>query len=75
MKEVNDIAAENVESLLNILCERYGKKFYDWVWKDGSLSNEIIILVNGRAIEHLDSIHTKLTDKDEVAIFPKMAGG
>lgn len=36
---------------------------------------DVIIMVNGRHIEHLDGIHTKLTDEDTVAITPVVAGG
>ncbi len=36
---------------------------------------DVIILVNGRHIEHLDGIHTKLTDEDTVVLTPVVAGG
>ena len=36
---------------------------------------DVIILVNGRHIEHLDGIATKLTDEDTVVLTPVVAGG
>lgn len=43
--------------------------------KKKELSGNVLILVNGRAIEHLSGLDTPLKGSDEVAIFPKMAGG
>ncbi|MEG2419744.1 MAG: MoaD/ThiS family protein [Eubacterium sp.] len=40
-----------------------------------TLGDEIIILVNGRHVEHLNGIHTPLVPSDTVAIFPVVAGG
>ena len=37
--------------------------------------DDVIIMVNGRHIEHLDGVHTKLTEEDYVAITPLVAGG
>jgi molybdopterin synthase sulfur carrier subunit len=74
-KETGDFAAETLEELLQALGQHYGKKFTDWVWADGGLSDDVIILINGRAIEHLDGVKTRLQPADEIAIFPKMAGG
>ena len=37
--------------------------------------SDVIILVNGRHIEHLDGVATKLTEDDYVAITPLVAGG
>ena len=38
-------------------------------------SDDVIIMVNGRHIEHLDGVHTRLSDEDTVAITPVVAGG
>ena len=37
--------------------------------------DDVIILVNGRHIEHLDGMATKLTEDDYVAVTPLVAGG
>ena len=36
---------------------------------------DVIVLVNGRHIEHLDGVHTKLSEQDYVALTPLVAGG
>ena len=44
--------------------------------KDGTdKGDDVIILVNGRHIEHLDGVATKLTEQDVVAVTPLIAGG
>lgn len=74
-KETKIDKCETVEELLKILCQRYGKKLEQKVFVDGKLSSEIIILVNGRHITHCDGINTKLSEGDEISIFPVVAGG
>ena len=37
--------------------------------------DDVIVLVNGRHIEHLDGVSTKLTEQDCVAVTPLVAGG
>lgn len=74
-KEMKAEKCDTVKELLQMLCGLYGKKFEDKVFKDGELSSEIIILVNGRHILHYDGINTKLSDDDEISIFPVVAGG
>lgn len=37
--------------------------------------DDVIIMVNGRHIEHLDGVRTKLSEKDYVAVTPLVAGG
>lgn len=71
--EVNK--CENVEGLLKVLCQIYGKTFEKKVLVEGRLSSEIIVLVNGRHITHCDGINTKLSQEDEISIFPVVAGG
>lgn len=74
-KEIEVDKCETVEELLKILCSRYGQTFEKKVFVQGKLSSEVIILVNGRHIIHLDGINTKLSEKDEISIFPVVAGG
>lgn len=37
--------------------------------------DDVIIMVNGRHIEHLDGMATKLSEDDHVAVTPLVAGG
>jgi len=39
------------------------------------LEKGAIILVNGKNIEHLEKLNTKLKDDDVVSIFPPVGGG
>jgi len=39
------------------------------------LRPNVIVLINGRNIVHLDHLNTKLKDKDTVALFPPVGGG
>lgn len=39
------------------------------------LEKGFIILVNGKNIEHLEKLNTKLKDEDLVSIFPPVGGG
>ena len=41
----------------------------------GELREYFNILLNGRRIQQMRGIHTKLKHKDEIAIFPPVAGG
>lgn len=64
-----------VKELLQVLCRLYGKKLEEKIFNGDELSSEIIILVNGRHITHCDGINTKLSEEDEISIFPVVAGG
>jgi sulfur-carrier protein len=74
-KQVNFEYCETVHELLIKLCNKYGSKFEKIIFINDELSNEIIILVNGRHITHMDGINTRLTGNDEISIFPVVAGG
>lgn len=76
-KIVNFPYEEDIYHLAHALCARYGEKLRKkMLSEDGeSLGEEIIILVNGRHVEHLNGIHTKLVPEDVVSIFPVVAGG
>lgn len=74
-RETSIEKCKTVEELLKVLCCLYGKKFEQKIFVQGMLSSEIIILVNGRHIIHCDGIYTKLSEQDEISIFPVVAGG
>lgn len=74
-KELNIDYEGDIEKLLSRLSDIYGDNFRKKVLTGNKLSKEIIILVNGRHIFHLDGIKTKLNNDDTVSIFPVVAGG
>ena len=41
----------------------------------GEVREDVNVLVNGRHIESLDGVATRLEEGDEVAIFPAVVGG
>lgn len=64
-----------LKEVLAKLCEKYGASLASVLLLEGKVHPDILILVNGRAIEHLSGIDTELKDEDVISIFPKMAGG
>jgi len=74
-KEIQIEHYKSLRSLLRELCKKYGAKFENKVFTGENLSDEIIILVNGRNIVHLESLDTKLQVDDVISIFPVVAGG
>jgi molybdopterin synthase sulfur carrier subunit len=68
-------AAPTVRELLKQLSHHNGAPFEKRVFDGGRLSGTIILLVNGRNIEHLHGVDTTLGPDDVVAIFPMIAGG
>lgn len=74
-KETTVDGCETVKELVQKLCDMYGAKFGEKIYKDQALTSEVIILVNGRHITHYDGIDTKLSKDDEISIFPVVAGG
>lgn len=74
-KEINIDSCPTLRELLDNLCRKYGKKFSGKIFVGDRLSDDIIILVNGRHILHLQGLETKLVENDEISIFPKVAGG
>lgn len=74
-KQMNINSCNSVIELRDYLCEKYGKKAENIFYKNGQISDEIIIMVNGRHIKHLDGLETNLKETDTVALFPVVAGG
>ena len=74
-KEIEINHYKTLRELLLKLCDKYGRKFERKIFKGENLSDEIIILVNGRNIVHLQELDTLLNPEDEISIFPVVAGG
>jgi molybdopterin synthase sulfur carrier subunit len=74
-KEINFDSCPTLRELLYKLCDKYGKRFSEKIFTGDRLSDDIIILVNGRHIDHLQGLDTSLLENDEISIFPKVAGG
>ena len=72
---------ETAGALARLLCERYGDKLRQKIYPNGcdegneEFGPEIIILINGRHVCHLQGQATLLNEDDRVDIFPVVAGG
>ena len=78
-------------ALARSLCTRYGEKFREKVFPEdspeapgpnrkknteaGKFGPEIIVLINGRHVNHLGGVAAPLKPEDRVDIFPVVAGG
>lgn len=66
-----------VGDLLNQLIEKYGDAFKRQIFnpETGELRSYVKVLLNGRDIDFLKGLETRLNDGDVLALFPPMAGG
>ncbi|HHV07514.1 MAG TPA: MoaD/ThiS family protein [Firmicutes bacterium] len=70
------VAASTLKDLLTNLAAKHGLRFQHEVYGPEGVSDEAIILVNGRHLEHLpEGLETELVPDDTVAIFPLVGGG
>ena len=78
-KKADEIQLQNVitvEELLNLLSDKYGKKFREYIYnKKGKVQDFLSFLVNGRNINVLQSFDTELKQGDIIAIIPPVGGG
>lgn len=75
VKEVSLDSCSDLRELLDKLCGKYGMKLRNKLFTEDRLSEDIIIMVNGRHIGHLHGLETELLENDEISIFPRVAGG
>ena len=69
-------APDDVLGLMHALSDRW-PAFRELVLDETGTQkgDDVIVMVNGRHIEHLDGMQTKLTEDDYVAVTPLVAGG
>lgn len=76
VKETSVAAPKDIRELLLLLSSLYGKELRNkLLTKDDRLHPDMIVLLNGRHIEHLQGEDTSLSDEDLVSFFPRIAGG
>ncbi|MEM1597717.1 MAG: ubiquitin-like small modifier protein 1 [Pyrobaculum sp.] len=64
-----------VRELIDYLAGRYEKLRSEVLDEKGELRPMFNVLVNGRAVEWLNGLDTRLKDGDEVVFIPPAAGG
>ena len=76
-EQVEVAAVRDVAALLDELVQRFGERMAEQLYESGSkkLRETVNVLVNGRGINLLSGLDTKLKDGDVVAIFPPVSGG
>ncbi|MFX0071093.1 MAG: ubiquitin-like small modifier protein 1 [Candidatus Hermodarchaeota archaeon] len=72
--EIDLVKGDTISHLMDYLCNTYKirDKLFD---NEKNLKSWVSILKNGREINFLEGLQTKLENGDEVAIFPPVAGG
>ncbi len=74
-KEV-EVSASDISELLDEFVKSFGESFKKRVLDDDGAPRPFVnIYVNNKDIRFLDSLKTKLKDKDSVIIMPAVGGG
>lgn len=71
-----EVRVENgadIRALLNLVCDSPRRRAE--IFAGDKLKPLMIILKNGRHIQHLDGLETRLEAGDDVSVFPAVAGG
>ena len=78
-QKVDEIYLQNtvtVNELVTVLSEKYGKNFREYIYnKKGKVQGFLSFLVNGKNINIMQGLDTKLQEGDVVAILPPIGGG
>jgi molybdopterin synthase sulfur carrier subunit len=74
-KDVDVKEGSSVGELLEDLSSK-NTKLKDAIFDEtGQLRDYVILMKNRKSIEHMEGLNTKLSEGDEVAILPPVAGG
>lgn len=74
---LKDTKSTTIKGVLNILAERYGKDFVEYVYdpENGQVKIFLQFLVNGKSAPTSRGLSTRLADGDVLVIMPPIAGG
>ena len=62
-----------VRDILNLVCNTRERR--ERVFDNRKLKPHIVVMKNGRHIQHLKGLATELKDGDTISLFPPIAGG
>jgi len=71
-------AAKDGTTLVSLIREiaETKKEGYDAIFDEqGNFHEFVIVMQNGKRIEHEETAEVRVTDGDEIAVFPPVAGG
>ena len=69
-----DILGETVRVVLTTLCVD-NQSLCEAMFDENGLRSHVRVMVNGRDMDLLQGLETNLTNSDQIAIFPPIAGG
>jgi sulfur-carrier protein len=76
INEIDVPAPATVLQLMFLLSEKYGLEMKNiLLTQDEKLHPDMIVLLNGRHIEYVNGVDSKLSDDDTVSFFSRIAGG
>lgn len=62
-----------IGDLLHLICDSKRKK--DAIFNNGAIKPFVAILINGKHVQYLNGLSTKLSDNDKISLFPPVGGG
>ncbi len=69
------MAASTIKELLNSLLHKYGMAWQEQVFDGKSLTDGVVVMLNGINIHQIEGLATPLSRDDQIAIFPMFDGG
>ncbi len=70
--EINVNDKVKLIDLMNLLANKYGSKFREYVFKADHIASHIILMINGEPVKNQD---VYLEENDILAILPPVSGG
>ena len=64
-----------INGLIRLLGKRYGENFREYIYDKEKVQDYLSILVNGKNINKLFGLETKLHEGDLIVILPPVGGG
>ena len=69
-----DMSGSDLRTVLNVLIEKYDG-LEELIFDNNALHPFIHVMVNGISVKDKDGLDTKLSNGDEIALFPPVSGG